>query len=98
MDKAEFTDEVLRRTSLVALIGATIELTPAAGQLRGACNCHAKSVASLYVRDDPKIFHCFACGAGGGPLDWVRRRDGVNEDAALLTLARAAGLPSADIP
>ncbi|MGQ0801819.1 MAG: CHC2 zinc finger domain-containing protein [Pseudomarimonas sp.] len=32
---------------------------------------------SLIVSPDKNLFHCFACGAAGSPIDWLMRRRGV---------------------
>ena len=45
-----------------------------------ACPCpfHAGDhEPSLIVSPDKNLFHCFACGAAGSPIDWVMRRRGV---------------------
>jgi len=45
-----------------------------------ACACpfhEGDHEPSLIVSPDKNLFHCFACGAAGSPVDWVMRRRGV---------------------
>ena len=45
-----------------------------------ACACpfhEGDHEPSLIVSPDKNLFHCFACGAAGSPIDWVMRRRGV---------------------
>jgi DNA primase catalytic core len=45
-----------------------------------ACACpfhEGDNAPSLIVSPDKNLFHCFACGAAGSPIDWVMRRRGV---------------------
>ena len=42
-----------------------------------ACPFHAGDhEPSLIVSPDKNLFHCFACGAAGSPIDWVMRQRG----------------------
>ncbi len=42
------------------------------------CPFHDDGAASLVVTPAKNLFHCFGCGAAGGPIDWVMRRNGVS--------------------
>ena len=37
------------------------------------CPFHDDGAASLVVTPAKNLFHCFGCGAAGGPIDWVMR-------------------------
>lgn len=76
---------------------AGIELKKAGKDLLGRCPFHADDTASLVVTPGKNLWHCFGCGLGGGPIDWVmkqhgvsfrhaveRLREGVNDEAASL--------------
>ncbi|QLI81203.1 toprim domain-containing protein [Chitinibacter fontanus] len=45
-----------------------------------ACNCpfHKEATASLIITPSKNLFHCFGCGAAGGPIDWVMKMQGVS--------------------
>jgi len=55
------------------------------------CPFHEEGTASLIVTPDKNLFHCFGCGAAGGPIDWVMRKNGVSFRHAVELLR--AGLP-----
>ena len=55
------------------------------------CPFHADDTASLVVTPTKNLWHCFGCGAGGGPIDWVMRMQGVSFRHAVELLRE--GLP-----
>jgi DNA primase catalytic core len=79
---------------LVASAG--IELKRAGKDLLGRCPFHEDREASLVVTPAKNLWHCFGCGAGGGPIDWVMRMQGVSFRHAVELLREnlplAAGL------
>ena len=46
--------------------------------LLGRCPFHEDDTASLVVTPAKNLWHCFGCGVGGGPIDWVMKRQGVS--------------------
>ena len=46
--------------------------------LSGCCPFHDDDTASLVVTPAKNLWHCFGCGAGGGPIDWVIKKNGVS--------------------
>lgn len=44
----------------------------------GQCPFHDDSTPSLSVGVKKNLFRCFGCDAGGGPIDWVMKREGVS--------------------
>lgn len=69
-----------------------------------ACTCpfhEGDNEPSLIVSPDKNLFHCFACGAAGSPIDWVMKRRGVAFRRAVeLLRAEAGGIdsPAAEVP
>jgi DNA primase len=62
-----------------------------------ACPFHAGDAEpSLIVTPDKNLFHCFACGAAGSPIDWVMRRRGVSFRRAVELLRGEAHGGSAE--
>jgi len=55
-----------------------IELKTAGKDRLGKCPFHADDTASLVVTPAKNLWHCFGCGAGGGPIDWVMKKNGVS--------------------
>jgi DNA primase len=46
------------------------------------CRCpfHADRKPSLKVNLGRKVFHCFGCGASGNVIEFVRRKEGLDND------------------
>lgn len=74
---------------LVASSG--IDLKRAGKDLLGRCPFHQDDQASLVVTPAKNLWHCFGCGAGGGPIDWVMKTQGVSFRHAVELLRE--GLP-----
>lgn len=72
---------------------AGIVLKKAGRDLAGRCPFHEDATASLIVTPGKNLWHCFGCGIGGGPIDWVMKREGVSFRHAAELLRE--GLPLA---
>lgn len=57
---------------------AGIELKKTGKDLAGKCPFHEDDTASLVVTPAKNLWHCFGCGAAGGPIDWVIKKNGVS--------------------
>jgi DNA primase len=56
------------------------------------CPFHEDGTASLVVTPAKNLWHCFGCGAAGGPIDWVIKTRGVSFRHAVELLRE--GLPA----
>ena len=65
-----------------------IELKKAGKDLLGRCPFHEDDTASLVVTPAKNLWHCFGCGVGGGPIDWVIKKNGVSFRPRRGTAAR----------
>ena len=57
---------------------AGIALAKSGKDRLGRCPFHEDDTASLVVTPSKNLWHCFGCGLGGGPIDWVMKRQGVS--------------------
>ena len=55
-----------------------IDLKRGGKDMLGRCPFHEDDTASLVVTPGKNLWHCFGCGVGGGPIDWVMKRRGVS--------------------
>jgi DNA primase catalytic core len=79
--------------SVLRLIeGAGIALIRRGKDFAACCPFHEEDTASLIVTPEKNLFHCFGCGAAGGPIDWVMKRNGVSFRHAVELLRE--GLPA----
>ena len=59
------------------------------------CPFHADDTASLMVTPAKNLWHCFGCGAAGGPIDWAMKQNGVSfRHAVELLRDRLAAISS----
>jgi len=75
-----------------------IELKKGGKDLLGRCPFHEDATASLVVTPGKHLWHCFGCGVGGGPIDWVMKRQGVSFRHAVELLKADAGLAELGTP
>ncbi len=78
---------------------AGVELKRGGKDMLGRCPFHEDDTASLVVSPAKNLWHCFGCGAAGGPIDWVMKTRGVSFRHAVELLreglpSSAAGLPA----
>lgn len=76
-------DEIERikaKVSLVRLVESSgVKLSrKGKDELVGLCPFHEEGTPSLSVSVSKNLFHCFGCGAAGGPIDWVMKREGMS--------------------
>jgi DNA primase catalytic core len=77
---AEEIDRLKTELSLVRLMeGANYALKRQGKDFAMRCPFHeGDHDPSLLVSESKNLFHCFACGAAGTPIDWVMRTQGVS--------------------
>ena len=73
--------------------GKGIELRPhGGGNLIGRCPFHDDRTPSLVITPGKNLWHCLgACQAGGSPIDWVMRAEGVSFRHAVEILREMSG-------
>jgi DNA primase len=57
----------------------------------GLCPFHEDGTPSLSITPAKNLWHCLGCGAGGGPIDWVIKKNGVSFRHAVELLREGAG-------
>jgi hypothetical protein len=66
---------------------AGVDLRSHGENLIGLCVFHPdRKTPNLVLTPAKNVFHCFACGASGSPIDWVMRMEGVRVRAAIEIL------------
>ena len=70
-----------------------VELKRSGKDMLGRCLLHeGDNTPSLVISPAKNLWHCFGCGAAGGPIDWVMKTRGVSFRHAVELLRE--GLPS----
>jgi DNA primase len=57
---------------------AGIALTKSGKDFIGHCPFHEDEKPSLVVTPAKNLWHCFGCQIGGGPIDWIMKKNGVS--------------------
>jgi DNA primase len=66
-------------TSVERLVEASgISLKKSGKDLLGQCPFHDDGEPSLVVTPAKNLWHCFGCGIGGNPIDWVMKAQGIS--------------------
>jgi DNA primase len=87
------------QVSVERLVEASgIELKRGGKDLVGRCPFHEDDTASLVVTPSKNLWHCFGCGAGGGPIDWAMKKNGVSFRHAVELLRAGLTAGSCDEP
>lgn len=89
----DLRDTVLQRVDLVELIGQYTALTRKGREWVGRCPFHNEKTGSFYVNAEKGVYKCFGCGAGGGAIQFVMSKEGLEFRDALETLARRYNIP-----
>lgn len=86
-------ERLKEEVSVERLVEASgVALKKVGKDLAGKCPYHEDDTASLIVTPSKNLWHCFGCGAGGGPIDWVMKQNGVSFRHAVELLRE--GIPS----
>lgn len=86
-------ERLKNEVSVQRLVEASgVELKRGGKDFLGRCPFHEDETASLVVSPGKNLWHCFGCGAAGGPIDWVMKTRGVSFRHAVELLRE--GLPS----
>ncbi len=76
---AEEVERLKNEVSVQRLVEAAgIALKKVGKDMLGLCPFHADGTPSLSVTPANNLWHCLGCGAGGGPIDWVIKKNGVS--------------------
>lgn len=86
-------DRLKAEVSLIRLVESSgVKLQKRGADMVGCCPFHEDDTPSLSVSAAKNLFRCFGCDAGGGPIDWVMKREGVSFRHAVELLRDGAPL------
>lgn len=95
MIRKDFIDRLLSRIDLASLIGEYVDLRRSGATLEGCCPFHEEKTPSFKVfpndSEEPH-YHCFGCGAHGGPVEFLMGRNGMSFPDVIRTLAQREGM------
>jgi DNA primase len=83
----------IKESPLSMVISHYITLNKRGANLEGICPFHADTKPSLKVNDAKGMYKCFACGAGGDHITFVKEYKKLDYVETLKELANLLGLP-----
>ena len=95
-------DKVLDAANIVDVVSDYVSLKRAGANFKGLCPFHDDKTPSFSVSPARNFCKCFACGEGGGPINFIMKKEGMTFPEAVRFLAKKYGIkidesvPSAD--
>ncbi|MEG4293698.1 DUF3987 domain-containing protein, partial [Microcoleus sp. D2B6] len=68
--------EILPRLDAEEFYGSYLKLKTSGKNLKGLCPFHQEKTASFTISPTEKVFKCFGCDAGGGPVQFLYQMNG----------------------
>lgn len=91
IDKAT-VQRILDAADIVEVVSDYVHLVKRGSNYMGLCPFHNEKTPSFSVSRNRNICHCFSCGKGGSPVNFIMEKEGVNYHDALLHLADKYGI------
>ncbi len=92
LQSVELTKQIKAASDIVAVVGSYLSVKQAGSIYKALCPFHNDSRPSLDVDPKRQRFRCWACGATGDVLDFVKRMEKVGFSEAKAILAARAGI------
>ena len=88
MIRRETIQNILDAARIDEVVGDFVSLKKRGANLIGLCPFHNEKTPSFTVAPAKGFYHCFGCGKGGGPVDFVMEHEHLSYPDALRYLAR----------
>lgn len=85
-------DKVIESTDMVDLVSPYVKLTKQGKNYKGLCPFHNEDTPSFVVSQEKHIAHCFGCGKGGNPINFLMQIKQISFNEALNELALKNGI------
>lgn len=92
MATREEIDKVIESTDMVDLVSPYVKLTKQGKSLKGLCPFHDEKTPSFVVSQEKHLAHCFGCGKGGNPIQFLMDIKQISFAEALDELAKKNGI------
>lgn len=92
MATAEEIEKVIESTDMVDLVSPYVTLTKQGKSYKGLCPFHDEKTPSFVVSQEKHLAHCFGCGKGGNPIQFLMDIKQISFNEALSFLAQKNGI------
>ncbi|MBQ4032533.1 MAG: DNA primase, partial [Paludibacteraceae bacterium] len=84
--------KILDSARIEEVVGDFVSLRRRGVNLIGLCPFHSEKTPSFTVSPAKNICHCFGCGKGGGPVNFIMEHESLSYVDALRYLAKKYGI------
>lgn len=91
IDKAT-VQRIKDTANIVEVVSDYVHLTRRGSNYMGLCPFHNERTPSFSVNPRRNICHCFSCGKGGSPVNFIMEKEGISYYDALKQLAKKYGI------
>lgn len=81
-------DQVLDKANIVDIVSDYVQLSKAGVNYKGLCPFHTDHNPSFVVSPGKNICHCFSCGKGGNPINFIMAKESMPFTEAVKHLAK----------
>ncbi|MGM9970292.1 MAG: DNA primase [Anaeroplasma sp.] len=85
-------ERIIEATDMVRLVSNYVDLKKDGKNYKGLCPFHSEKTPSFVVSPEKKIAHCFGCGTGGNPINFLMKVENIEFKDALVKLANFNGI------
>ncbi len=85
-------EKVIENTDMVDLVSPYVTLTKQGKNYKGLCPFHDEKTPSFVVSQEKHLAHCFSCGKGGNPIQFLMDIKQITFSEALKELADKNGI------
>jgi len=85
-------NRVIESTDMVDLVSPFVNLIKQGKSYKGLCPFHNEDTPSFVVSQEKHIAHCFGCGKGGNPINFLMQIKQISFNEALNELAQKNGI------
>ncbi|MDE6415214.1 MAG: DNA primase [Anaeroplasmataceae bacterium] len=96
MATQEEITKIIESTDMVELVSPYVKLTKQGKNYKGLCPFHNEDTPSFVVSQDKHLAHCFGCGKGGNPIQFLMDIKLISFPEALTELAKKNGIELKD--
>lgn len=84
----ETVDRILDTADIVDVVSDFVSLRRSGANFKGLCPFHDEKTPSFMVSPAKQICHCFGCGKGGSPVNFIMEHEQMSYAEALRYLAK----------
>ena len=92
MATSEEIENVIQTTDMVDLVSPFVKLVKSGKNYKGLCPFHDEKTPSFTVSQEKHLAHCFSCGKGGNPIQFLMDIKQISFVEALHELAEKNGV------